>query len=478
MFDTKLIQVLRCLDNKALKKLYEFVETPFFTKSEKSIKLFMYIKPYLPKLEGEALSKEKVFEALFPNTPYNNLRFNRICFEAMESVESFWRHYHLDETDVHLNKPLFDFYLQHDLDKHYDALYKSLENIHEKSAIRNLHYLFQKWLLSSANYAQKHAQQLRDEQASLNKMMTSLDDFYIAKKLENMSINLTFKSALNNENRSFIEEEMIHHITKLGVNHFPAMIQILYYMFIIQKEPDNETYFQAAFDLNINYANSFNTFEKLNIYTALQNFCIRQINQKDDNNYRKKLFDLYKQQLSEEFMYDINGNIPPSNFKNIVRLSLGLQEYDWAIRFIEDYSPKLNTDKRQDVESEARALYAFATGQYQETLKILQSIEPVDIFFKIDSKRLLIRAYYELQEYELALSTVNTFRVFVHRENAIHENHKITNRNFANLLTKLIQADKPAKIVKLQAELAETPNVADKKWLKEKIEQQLITPQK
>lgn len=79
-----------------------------------------------------------------------------------------------------------------------------------------------------------------------------------------------------------------------------------------------------------------------------------------------------------------------------------------------------------------------------------------------------------MQEYELALSTVNTFRVFVHRENAIHETHKITNRNFANLLTKLIQADKPAKIVKLKTELAETPNVADRKWLIEKIEKQLI----
>ena len=159
MFDTKLIQVLRCFDNKALKKLYEFVETPFFTKSEKSIKLFMYIKPYLPKLESEALSKEKVFEALFPNTSYNNLRFNRICFEAMESVEIFWRHYHLDETDVHLNKSLFDFYLQNNLDKHFDALYKSLENTHERSSIKNVQYLFQKWLLSAANYNQKHAQQ-------------------------------------------------------------------------------------------------------------------------------------------------------------------------------------------------------------------------------------------------------------------------------------------------------------------------------
>lgn len=477
MFDTKLIQVLRCLDNKALKKLYEFVETPFFTKSEKSIKLFMYIKPYLPKLESEALTKEKVFEALFPNTPYNNLRFNRICFEAMESVESFWRHYHLDETDVYLNKSLFDFYLQHDLDKHYDALYKSLENIHEKSAIRNLQYLFQKWMLSAANYAQKHAQQLRDEQASFNKLMTSLDDFYIAQKLENMSVNISMKAALNNENSSFLETEIVHYIETSGVTDLPAMIQILYYMFMIQKEPNNEHYFAEIFELNAKHGLTLNRIERLNIFTILQNFCIRQINQKDDNNYRKKLFDLYKQQLSEEFMYDINGNIAPSNFKNIVRLSLGLQEYDWAIHFIEDYSPKLNTDKRQDVESEARALYAFATGQYQETLKILQSIEPVDIFFKIDSKRLLIRAYYELQEYELALSTVNTFRVFVHRENAIHENHKITNRNFANLLTKLIQADKPAKIVKLQAELAETPNVADKKWLKEKIEQQLITPQ-
>lgn len=470
MLDTKLIQVLRCLDAKETKKLYEFLDSPFFVKREKGVILLKQLRGYFPTFESPSLTKEFLYKQMLHEDEFNNLEFNRILVYAMDIVEDFLRYYHFQVSDAHVNQPVFNFYQKHDLDKHFDALHKSLLLFHEKNKKKNADYLFQKWILASDIYSQAHHQYARGEMQPFNLLVESLDNFYIAKRLEYMCLNISLKDILNKKENNFIENLLVQYLNLVSIEKTPPVIQIYYYVYLMLKGENGEEYFDKINALNIQYGSMLNNIERLNLYISLQNFCIQQINKKDSNEYRKKLFSLYQESLLNELMFDINGNIAPSQFKNIVRLGLGLEEYEWVTYFIENYVGKLSADKQTDVANEAKALFAFATGQYQQTLKILQETEPIDIFFKIDAKRLLIRTYYELEEYELALSSLNTFRVFVHRDNLINENHKLTNRNFANLLTKLIQADKAAKVVKLLAEAKEMPSVADRKWLVEKIE--------
>ena len=470
MFDTKLIQVLRCFDTKEVKKLYEFIDSPFFIKSEKSVKLLYYLKPYFPSLTSKHLDKEKVHQHIFPKTEYNNLRFNRICFEAMDMIEDFLRHYHLQNSDAHINKPLFDFYLKHHLDKHFDALHKSLEKINEKSVERNEEYFFQKWLLASAANTQQFAQGMRGEINIFDDLVNSIDDFYVVKRLNYICTKASFQHLLSQKEENLIDEYFIYMIEKKAAgNHIPV-IKMLYHIYLMQKEHDAEQHFEIAAELNMKNNIYLSDIEKLNVYIWLQNFCVRQINKKADIKYENKLFELYKEQLAQGLMYDQSGNFVAANFKNMVQLGLRLQNYGWVTDFIDQYAPKLSIEHRKDTESHAQASLAFAQKDYKQALLILQNSEPTDIFFKLDIKRLLIRTYYEMEEYELAMSTLNTFKVFVHRDTLISEKHKLTNRNFANILTKLIQADKASKIQKLRIELDEMANVGERKWLKAKIE--------
>ena len=477
MFDTKLIQVLRCFDGKETKKLYEYLESPFFSKSEKSMRLLYYVKPYLPALDSPNLSKEKTHQALFPQTPYNNLRFNRICFEAMETVEDFLRHYYLHTTDAHVNKPVFDFYIKHQLDKHFEALHKSLEVINDRSTERNEKYLFQKWLLAATLHLQKTTQSMRGQMDVFKDMMLGLNDFYITKWLEYMCVFVSLKNIGSNQEHNFMEKELMQYLAELPIQSAIPAIQIPYHTYLMQKEDDISlcvSHFERVSQLNVEYGHLFNAAQRINIYISLQNFCIRQINKRGDVVYKQKLFALYQEQLAAELVYDESANFIPAHFKNIVQLGLLLMEYEWTANFIEIYSSRLNPEQRFDVENHARASYAFATGAYSTTLKILQNIELNDIFFKLDAKRLLIRAYYELTEYELALSTLNSLKVFVHRDNLISETHKHSNRNFTNILIKLILAEKTAKVAKIKEELIALQHVADRKWLTEKVNLRLI----
>lgn len=477
MFDTKLIHILRKLDAKEVKKLYEFVDSPFFFKSEKGEMLLRYLKPYFPQLDAINLEKEAVFAHLYPNKAFNNLRFNRICFDAVETVESFLRHYYLEETDAYINKPVFEFYQKHHFDKYFDTMIKALESLYEKELPPNDLYLFQKWLLNAANYRQKSMLNQRESMQFFEDMANSLDDFYLTKKLELINVNSALQTLFLKKGSLFLEKGILNIIEEQSIAVFKPITQLYYSLNLLQKEKDI-AHFEQVDGLLKQYKDILSVEEKRNFYTTLQNFCIQQINKHDDENFRKKLFELYKICLDENLLADSHGNIFPPNFKNIVRLALGLQEYTWTASFIEKYAEKLPEERRTDVENDALAQMAFSTGYYQKVLQILQTTEPVDIFFKIDAKRLLIRTYYELGEIELALSSLNTFRVFIHRDNIIHETHKLSNRNFINILNALIQANSFAKLLKIKKELLETPQVAEKKWLTLKIEAACMVYQK
>lgn len=301
------------------------------------------------------------------------------------------------------------------------------------------------------------------------KMVSTLDDFYLTKKLELIYVNSTLQALFQKKDMLFLESEILQIFEQQSVDKFKPIIQLYYYLHLLQ-QVKNIAHFEQVDKLLKQYKDTLSIEEKRNFYTALQNFCIQQINKNDDANFRKKLFELYQVCLEQDLLSDSNGHIFPPNFKNIVRLGLGLQEYAWTAFFIENYAAKLPEEKRADVENDALAQMAFSKGNYQKVLHILQETEPVDIFFKIDAKRLLLRTYYELGEIELTLSTLNTFRVFIHRDNIIHETHKLSNRNFINILNALIQANSFAKLLKIKKELLETLQVAEKKWLILKIE--------
>jgi hypothetical protein len=71
---------------------------------------------------------------------------------------------------------------------------------------------------------------------------------------------------------------------------------------------------------------------------------------------------------------------------------------------------------------------------------MLQQVEYLNVFYKIDSRKLLIQAFYELKEWDSLDSAMNAFRVFIHRNKEISDLHKKNNQNFINFLYKLVSA--------------------------------------
>lgn len=131
----------------------------------------------------------------------------------------------------------------------------------------------------------------------------------------------------------------------------------------------------------------------------------------------------------------------------------------------------LPVESRADAYNYSMARYHFYKLNFENVLKLLQQVNYFSVFYKIDSKKLLIQTFYEMNEMDSLDSAMNAFRVFIHRTAEVSELHKKNNRNFINLLYQLLplRSGNAPKLDKLKTVVKNTEGLAEREWLLQKI---------
>lgn len=476
MHDNRLLDLLKVLNKKEVQKLYDYIDSPFFAKSEDCVRFFTLIKPYFGKWDSPNWKKEKIFAKIFPKTDYTSARFNKLCFDALDLVEKCYIFYHLNEEDVTHYDDLLNLYVAERLPRLHESLMKSLRNNLEKQPLRNVSYLYQSFLL--ANKTAQFTVGFKEDRIEKDSeyyisYADALDAFYWGKKLEITcsAINIQKMDSNYAKREADEAEEIITFFEKhphLLENH--PYIQTYYHAFLLIKEIDTFKHVSKLVDLLIEYETIFTKYDLLNLYAYIQNFYIEQINL-GNANFEKDLFYTYKHLTRIGLLENYKGNFIISVFKNIVLLALRLGEVDWTREFIELQANFLPEEVREDVKNYCLALLAFKEKEYAKTLRYLHSLEPADLFFNLSVRRLQIQTYFEQQDWEVMQSAINTFRVFIHREKLLSEKQKESYRNFCTYTLKAADIFyEPQKLEALQMELQKISIMTEKKWLLTKVE--------
>lgn len=230
------------------------------------------------------------------------------------------------------------------------------------------------------------------------------------------------------------------------------------------------------------------------IYYFILNHCIRKINQikEEDNVFLDHTVDLYAQ-LVENGLLLVNGKLPPQQFKNIVTLACRAGRMTWAEGFIEQYAPILMDDHEGLALQHNRAVLLFHQARYPEAIRLLKEVIQTtryDVFYGLDARAYLWKAYYEHLD-ELTASEIDemyrlydSFRLYVDRNTKISVLHKLQYRNLIRLFKRflLLILDQAAekKREDLQALLAELLSVKElynKAWFARKVEEAIAACQ-
>lgn len=470
MYSSKLVDVFYALDKSQRRALRKFVRSPFFNKRLDVIALFDHMYQ-TPLTNREALRKEFVFHKLFLNETYSADKVDYTMSFLNKLVEQFLIYQNTSREKLDQQLALLEEYRHLGLKKHFNQVLKAANQQLEKSTHRNIDYHEQAFAIEY-EYHLFSSKEQRGKVQDLQSLSDKWDILFIARKLKESCLMLANQTVYKRQYNFGLLDVMLPYIEQsphlLGI----SSIGLYYYYYqAATDETNSEHYYQLFKALFVAEATSSLAQDEVrDLYAFALNYCVRRINIGEGEAYQQELFDWYLFGLESSLLLD-DGQLSPFRFNNIIKLALRIDKLKWAEDFIKEARELLDPVHRSMYVHNAYCMLFFAKGHYEETLKHLQRVEYKDLFIALDSKVLLIKVYFHLDEYEVLENYISTVKKFLQRKDILAY-HRELYKGFVRLvqkLTRLSPYDQAAK-QKLRKEIEETGRLLERNWLLEQLQ--------
>lgn len=477
MHNHKLIPVLKSFSRREMTRFLEFALSPYFNKHEGVRALVAYLSSVYPDFDERHCRRELIFQAVFPGEAHGQPRLALLFTYTYRLLGQFLCAEQLEQEPPARDLLLLRGLRGRQLYQHYEkalegARSRALEPPYRDS---NWHY-HQYQLAAEADYFYTLTSERRTDN-SLEQKQEALDCFYLAEKLRD-ACEMEVRSRILKLGRApsglsrAVEEARRQIEEKLGE---PA-IAMYYRLYRMISEGAPASYFEARRALE--ECQPYLPAPELKaIYNYLQNYCIQQIN-KGDAPFLEEIFRLYQAQLGHGLLLE-GGQLSEWHYKNIVTTGLRLHELPWVRGFIEGFREKLPPEVRDNAYRFNLASYYYAARQYGEVLRLLTQVEYSDLRYNLGAKALLLRTYYDLEEFEALNSLADSFKQYLHRNKLMADvrrqgyyNLFMLTRRAATLRYNLgyYSPDRSRReLQKLQAGIRKAAAIFNKGWLLEKV---------
>lgn len=159
----------------------------------------------------------------------------------------------------------------------------------------------------------------------------------------------------------------------------------------------------------------------------------------------------------------------PQTIKNIATICIrSYKTEEFYKLFTEAVSKKFSVENKLALEF-ANIKIIFSLKKYGDCLEKLNNFQTNDIFQELEFRRIQVMCFYELKERVLVDNYLNTFKVFIHRNDTINKTYKDSNNHFIRLLNRLNTTIYLGKLEKIQQDFDKMERVAEKQWIQDKI---------
>lgn len=459
MINSKLIRLLSTFNTGELLRLQDFVDSPYFNKKSVLGDLVKLLRSAYPTFEVEKLSKEAVFKEIFPNQSYDQKKVGYLQSDLTKLVLQFLKlEKQISQHDLSLASVLANRKLDKLYKKEIESLTAYEKKGESKGALR-YKFKFELYDLKDAHFIRTN-QKKDDENAHLASI--NLDLYYVCRKLQYFVVLLNRKQTLGKE-LELPEFQFILEYTK--ANFLKNPIVNSYYELIMMQTSEKPLphFFNLKETIKKHYT-TFSSVEIAEIYENAINFCILRISF-DQAFYIGEALSLYMEFLDSGHMYQ-NGFLSHYKFKNIIKLGLLLERFDFVEQFISKYIDKIREKHRNKALHYNLAELQFAKLNFesaQEHLSVLLK-EDLELAYTLGSRMILIKIFYQNKEEDALLSQIAAFTIFLKRSKNVSNTKKKIYLNFCDILNKILRQN-PKHYHKIENEIKQTKLITDSSWL-------------
>jgi len=474
MIKSKVIDILQTFNNKEMKSLGEFINSPFHNKNALMFLLYTELRKFHPKYNSSELTKEYLFRKVYKKNEYNDAAFRNLLSDLLKLTEKFLVYSFIDSSPPEnyrilnhalLSRKAYGMFL-----KNYKLSVKELEGFKPKEN----DYLYYKWVFE------------RQQFEWLNKIQYE--------KYDNYSTEI---------------QDLINSIE----SYFAVSISILYNRIINIQELVNKKFEMRFLDGMIEYTK--NDCHKNNNLMKIMHMSLRMNRDKDEESFKgiKKLipvfpdildydncgemlsfllnFSTYKYHNGNiEYLYEYlqvneifieqgqanneSGYLSEIAFRNVVDLYIILGKFDEAGNFIEKYYDQLAPKLMLSNYNYTKALVACYKGENRLALEYLNKIKHDDYLFKYQIDCLTMRVYYELGLLENCFSIIDSNSHFIAKNKEGSKTYKMMFSNFLKyykLIVSIKAKEDFRELPLIKKNLLSEKLITAGNWLLKKIEE-------
>ncbi len=462
---SKLLSLFKTLEKQEIRDFKKYLQSPFFNQREDVIQLFDYLLQQ-EKRKKKMWDKEVVFQKLYPKVTFDDHRIRMAISFLFRHLENFLVYQQLFGDPVKIKIALAQIYRKRSLPKHFHSTIQSTKVLQDKQPSRNVKYHNDQMDILLEEFQFKATYE-RTVVQNLQEISNTMDITFISLKLRQSCHSISHQSVYKTDYQFDLIADMLRLVEEKTLLDIPA-IASYYYCYKAYRNPENIFFYEQLKKEILKNSKFFPASELRDLYLFTINFCIKRMNE-GFKQFEKEALQLYQQGLQTGHLLE-NGMLSRFTYRNIVTMSLMVQDYEYAQQFIHEYYPHLSKTHQQSAYSFNLARLEYARKNYKTALTLLQKAAYKDLLLNLAAKTIALKIYYELHEFDLLESHIAAMTNFIRRKAIIgyHKQNYIQLLKFTKSLLELKPYDREAKN-KLLKEIEESKIVAEKSWLRARI---------
>jgi hypothetical protein len=467
MENSKLIQIVKTFSAKELRECGEFVHSPFFNKHEEFVALYDYLRSCAPNFSPKKITREAVYKALFPKKKYDEKHINHLMSFLLKLVEQYIGYNQYSKNEIFENINILKAYIEKGLDKHYNYVYEITQEKLKKYPHRNLDFFYLQYLLSETDNQYFLSQKMRKYDVRLQSAADYFDLYLMAGKLKYFCEMQDRKMSLAADYKLKMLTEISSALKEIEIENYPG-IQVYWVILQMLEKPSEQKHFHELKKLISANKNIFPLHELQNLYFYAINYSIRKVNV-GEQEFLKELFTLYNDALNVGLLLE-NNQLSPWTYKNLIGVALRLKEFDWAEKFIKEKNVLLAEEFRDNALNYNLAELYYYKRDFDNAMLHLNKVEFSDIYYSLDTKKMMLKIYFEQDAIDPLLSLLASFRIFIKRNQSVSEANKQAYNNFITVIQQFIKYQNQKTVPELKNNIENLKPLADRNWLLEQYQ--------
>lgn len=472
MQKSNLVAILKRLSKRDWREFRKFVRSPYFNQREDVVKLFDHLDEAIHFLPPMAMHREKVFSKVYAAN-FDGKKLRHTTSFLLKVLKKYLLQSEFEADKIQIQQYLYKSFRKKGMEVFFQKELTQSRVVLEKEIYRDSKFYFKNYELGmeEASFTAAH---LRNENKNFQSTVDNLSISFVAGILQ-LGCEIQSHQTMSQQE---IELKLLPQVLDLiaAGNYKNVPIINLYFHCYnaienlqLSKVSSSEKHFQRIKKLINQHWQLIPPNEIRDIYLYAINYCIKRLNS-GERNFIREAFELFRSGLKNETLLE-EGILSSFTYKNITRLGVALSEKKWVEQFLEDYKKYLHPRERENTWRYNLAFFYFEQEKYKDAMQLLLRVEFKDVLNNLDARRMLLKSYFELGEYNALDSLLDSFSRYIHRQKEMGY-HRDNYLNLIRFVKKIIHGRVEDKKTwqQLKEEIESTSRLAEREWLIEKLE--------